>query len=114
MTHVGFALKVAAALVLIISVDVIMSHTVMWLRYHSRLARVGWWMMVIGMAGISAAFFSSCGYTEAEMQSQRDQIQGLQAALVDVSTAAETYQTTIARLTGENERLKTLCTEAHP
>ena len=61
--------------------------------------------------GLVMLLLVGCGYTEAEMQSQRDQIQGLHAALVDVSTAAETYQATIARLTSENERLKTLCPE---
>lgn len=45
------------------------------------------------------------------MQSQRDQIEGLHAALVDVSTTADTYEATIAKLTAENERLTTQCKE---
>lgn len=53
----------------------------------------------------------ACGYSEAAMQSQRDQIEGLHAALVEVSTTADTYEATIAKLTAENERLTTQCKE---
>lgn len=60
-----------------------------------------------------AVWCGACGYSELEMQAQRDQITGLRSAVVDLSESAVTYQTTIAKLTADNERLQQQCPITH-
>jgi len=57
---------------------------------------------------------SACGYPESAVQSQRNQIAKLQSALVDVSLAAATYESTIAKLTADNDALRLRCVSLLP
>lgn len=63
---------------------------------------------------LAALVLAACGYSEPQMQSQRDQIEQLHGALAEVANTSQDRLATIERLTAENERLSKLCTEVTP
>jgi len=54
---------------------------------------------------VVAVMLTACGYSEAEMQGQRNQIEGCRDAVVQMSTEQASYEAKIAALTAANARL---------
>lgn len=58
-------------------------------------------------AAVVVVAANGCGYSEPEMQAQRDQIAGCRSVLTEVSINAANNEAAVAALQAENDRLKT-------